>query len=37
MMADDRIGIDTGCVFGGKLTSVKLPQRELIQVPGWRG
>ena len=37
LMADDRIGIDTGCVFGGKLTSVKLPQRELIQVPGWRG
>ncbi len=37
LMADDRIGIDTGCVFGGKLTCLKLPQREIIQVAGWRG
>jgi len=37
LMADDRIGIDTGCVYGGKLTCLKLPQREIIQVPGWRG
>ncbi len=37
LMADDRIGIDTGCVYGGKLTCLKLPSRELIQVPGWRG
>ncbi len=36
MLADDRIGIDTGCVYGGKLTCVKLPQREVIQVSGWR-
>ncbi len=36
LMAEDRIGIDTGCVYGGKLSCVKLPQRELIQVPGWR-
>jgi serine/threonine protein phosphatase 1 len=33
----DRIGIDTGCVYGGKLTCMKLPERTLIQVPGWRG
>lgn len=26
------IGIDTGCCFGGKLTALKLPSRELIQV-----
>jgi serine/threonine protein phosphatase 1 len=32
----DRIGIDTGCVYGGKLTCVKLPERTVIQVPGWR-
>ena len=37
LMAEDRIGIDTGCVYGGKLTCLKLPQREIIQVPGWRG
>ena len=36
MLADDRIGVDTGCVYGGKLTCVKLPQREVIQVSGWR-
>jgi serine/threonine protein phosphatase 1 len=36
LMATDRIGIDTGCVFGGKLTCLKLPQRDIIQVPGWR-
>jgi serine/threonine protein phosphatase 1 len=37
LLADDRIGIDTGCVYGGKLTCLKLPQREIIQVAGWRG
>lgn len=36
MLADDRIGIDTGCVYGGKLTCVRLPQRDVIQVTGWR-
>jgi serine/threonine protein phosphatase 1 len=36
LLADDRIGVDTGCVYGGKLTCVKLPQREVLQVPGWR-
>lgn len=32
----DRIGIDTGCVYGGKLTCLKLPERDIIQVAGWR-
>jgi len=35
LMAEDRIGIDTGCVYGGKLTCLKLPERRIIQVPGW--
>jgi serine/threonine protein phosphatase 1 len=36
LLASDRIGIDTGCVYGGKLTCLKLPSREVIQVAGWR-
>lgn len=31
---EDRIGIDTGCVFGGKLTGLVLPGRQIIQVDG---
>jgi protein phosphatase len=27
------INIDTGCVFGGKLTALKYPERELVSVP----
>jgi len=27
------IDIDTGCVFGGKLTALKYPERELVSVP----
>jgi serine/threonine protein phosphatase 1 len=37
LLAEDRIGIDTGCVYGGKLTAVRLPQRDVFQVPGWKG
>lgn len=37
LLAPDRIGIDTGCVYGGKLTCLKLPERKIIQVAGWRG
>ncbi|MFN4197039.1 MAG: metallophosphoesterase family protein [Caldimicrobium sp.] len=29
---EDRIGIDTGCVYGGKLTSIKLPEEEIFQI-----
>jgi serine/threonine protein phosphatase 1 len=36
LLQPDRIGVDTGCVYGGKLTCVKLPSREVIQVAGWR-
>jgi calcineurin-like phosphoesterase family protein len=32
----DRIGIDTGCVYGGRLTCLVLPGREVIQVNGIR-
>ncbi|MBE3560390.1 MAG: polynucleotide kinase-phosphatase [Ktedonobacteraceae bacterium] len=27
------INIDTGCVFGGKLTALRYPERELVEVP----
>ena len=27
------INIDTGCVFGGKLTALRYPEREIVQVP----
>jgi protein phosphatase len=27
------INIDTGCVFGGKLTALKYPEKEIISVP----
>jgi diadenosine tetraphosphatase ApaH/serine/threonine PP2A family protein phosphatase len=30
------INIDTGCVFGGKLTALRWPERELIAVPAKR-
>ena len=28
------IGLDTGCVYGGKLTGLWLPKRKIVQVPG---
>jgi predicted kinase len=28
--------IDTGCVFGGKLSAVRWPEREIVQVPARR-
>ena len=27
------INIDTGCVFGGRLTALRYPEREIVQVP----
>jgi len=30
------INIDTGCVFGGKLTALRYPERELLSVPAHR-
>jgi protein phosphatase len=30
------INIDTGCVFGGRLTALRYPERELISVPALR-
>ncbi len=30
------INIDTGCVFGGKLTALKYPEEELVSVPAKR-
>ncbi|MDE2483836.1 MAG: serine/threonine protein phosphatase [candidate division NC10 bacterium] len=32
LMDEDRIGIDTACVYGNKLTCLILPSRELVQV-----
>ena len=28
---NDTICIDTGCVFGGKLTALRYPERELVE------
>src|SRR5438094_4835206 len=27
------INIDTGCVFGGKLTALRYPEKELVSIP----
>lgn len=30
---NNTINLDTGCVFGGKLTALRYPERELLSVP----
>jgi len=34
LLTSNKIGIDTGAVYGGRLTALLLPARELISVPG---
>ncbi len=34
---NNTINIDTGCVFGGALTALRWPERELVSVPAERG
>ncbi len=33
---NNTICIDTGCVFGGKLTALRYPERELVSIPAAR-
>jgi protein phosphatase len=33
---NDTINIDTGCVFGGSLTALRYPEKELVAVPAAR-
>jgi protein phosphatase len=33
---NNTINIDTGCVFGGKLTALRWPEREFVSVPAGR-
>jgi len=31
----DRISLDSGCVYGGRLSAVRLEDRRVVWVPGW--
>jgi protein phosphatase len=33
---NNTLNVDTGCVFGGALTALRWPERELVQVPALR-
>ena len=33
LISNDKIGVDTGCVYGGYLTSIRLEDLEIFQVP----
>ena len=33
---NNTINVDTGCVFGGKLTALRYPEKELVSVPAER-
>ena len=33
---NNTVCIDTGCVFGGKLTALRYPEREFVEVPAAR-
>lgn len=36
VLRNNTINIDTGCVFGGKLTGIRYPELEIVQVPAHR-
>ncbi len=33
---NDTLNVDTGCVFGGRLTALRYPERETVSVPALR-
>jgi protein phosphatase len=33
---NNTVNIDTGCIFGGKLTALRYPEREIVSVPARR-